>query len=130
MLEALNWAVLWTGEGGGGGTVRQLQLRLVGVGRAVGKVTEGLQSLQQVSPLGLSTSLWARAASPSSAGGVGNNAHTKQAVLHGSSGWLGCYHTFIQLFSLPGHHAEMIIAAAGMKGTGWGLCFQLLLFTI
>lgn len=130
MLEALDWAVLWTGEGGGGGTVRQLQLCLMTVGRAVEKVTEGLQSLQQVSPLELPTSLQARAASPGSAGRVGNSAHTKQAVLHGSSGWLGCYPTSIQPFSLPGHHAEMIIAAAGMKETGLGVCLQLLLFTI
>lgn len=47
VLEALNWAVLSTGQGGGGGTVRQLQLCLVTVDRAVGKVTEGFQGLQQ-----------------------------------------------------------------------------------
>ena len=130
MFGVLDWAVLWTGEGGGGGTVWQMRLCLVTVGRAVGKVTEGLHSLQQVSPLGLSTSLWARAARPGSAGRVVNNVHAKQAVLRGSSGWLGCCHTFIQSFSLLGHHAEIIIAAAGMKGTGWGLCLQLLMFTI
>lgn len=81
MLGVLDWAVLWTEEGGGGGTVRQLRLCLVTVGRAVGKVTEGLHSLQQVSPLGLSTSLWARAARPGSAGRVVNNVHTKQATV-------------------------------------------------
>lgn len=78
VLEALDWAVLSPGQGGGGGgggTVRQLQLCLMMVGRAVGKVIEGLQSLQQGSSPGLSTKLWARAASPSSAGRVGNNPH-------------------------------------------------------
>ena len=109
---------LLTGQGGGGGTVRQLQLCLLTVGRAVGKATEGLQGLQRVSPFGLSASLWARAASPGSVGRVSNDSHTKPSVLHGSSGWVGCYHIVIQLFSLPGHHAEMIIAPAGMKGTG------------
>lgn len=57
---------------------------------------------------------------------AGTSAQAKQAVLHDTSGWLGCSHTFIPPFSLTGHHAEMIIAAAGMKGTGWGLCLQLL----
>lgn len=78
--------------------LRQLQLCLVTVSRAAGKVTERLQSLQQVAPPGLSNTLGARTASPSCAGRVGNQC--SQLSQKCCCGWLGHCHAFIQPFSL------------------------------